>query len=112
MIKIKIKRNPKRNIIDFTVKGHAQADQPGEDIVCAAISAIVQTALFGLKKYLGLEFEYQIKDGFLRCLLADEIANDSQVKAILETMVIGLKETEKEYSQYINLTTEGGGKYV
>ena len=112
MIEITIKRNSNEDIIDFTIGGHAQAAEYGEDIVCAGVSSIVQTALFGLCKYLELEFEYKVEEGFISVRLNDNLAANKEVKAILETMLIGLEETKKEYSQYINFTIEGGGEYV
>lgn len=51
MININIIHHNKE-IVELWVTGHAEYKKKGEDIVCAAVSAVVQTAIEGLKKYL------------------------------------------------------------
>ncbi|MCK8828218.1 ribosomal-processing cysteine protease Prp [Natroniella acetigena] len=103
MITINIERDQVGNIVEFFVEGHADYAPSGEDIICAAVSAILQTAVFGLINYLKLNPEVEVEDGWLSCKLESKIAQDVEVKAILETMVAGLEETEKSYSQYIEI---------
>ncbi|WP_027338579.1 ribosomal-processing cysteine protease Prp [Halonatronum saccharophilum] len=109
MILIKLERDNYNNIIHFSGDGHAEYANSGEDIVCAAVSAILQTAVFGLLSYLEVDLNIEVKDGWLYCDLDSKVAKDLRVKAILETMLIGLKETEKTYGEYLNII-EGGGK--
>ncbi|TDX49001.1 ribosomal-processing cysteine protease Prp [Orenia marismortui] len=109
MITININRNQEGNVVSFFGDGHAEYAEYGQDIVCAAVSAIMQTAVFGLTNYLDFDINIDVKDGWLKCKIDSNIAKDLQVKSILETMVIGLKETEKSYSQYLKIV-EGGGK--
>jgi len=99
------------DIIGFVVKGHADYGEHGEDILCAAVSAIVQTAIFGLIKHLQLDVDYKVKDGWLSCYLISDLASDCKVKAVLETMLIGLEETMESYPEYINII-KGGGSNV
>lgn len=47
MIEIRIRRDSGRLVIDAS--GHAQAAPKGQDIVCAAVSAILETARLGLE---------------------------------------------------------------
>ncbi|HHU69305.1 MAG TPA: ribosomal-processing cysteine protease Prp [Thermoanaerobacterales bacterium] len=116
MIKVKILRNKNGNIYEVDVNGHAEYDELGKDIVCAAVSGIVQTAVFGLIRVLGLQVDLTIEEGFLRfCIPNELLANGdneglrSKVNIILDTMVIGLEEIEKSYSDYIEvLNIEGG----
>ncbi|MGM0501034.1 MAG: ribosomal-processing cysteine protease Prp [Bacillota bacterium] len=110
MITIKIKRI-NDNIVFFSAEGHAEYASDGEDIICAAVSAILQTAAFGLIDYLELKPEINTSDGWLSCQLDQEQAQDKEVQAILGAMVAGLKATVKEYSEYIEIN-EGGGNNV
>jgi uncharacterized protein YsxB (DUF464 family) len=107
MIKIKIDRI-NGTIVSFAAEGHAQYAQQGQDIICAAVSAILQTAAFGLINYLELDPEIATTDGWLSCQLELEVARNNEVQAILETMLAGLEETKKEYPDYIKIN-EGGG---
>lgn len=47
MIKVNVKMNSGDIVID--VKGHAGYAPHGQDIVCAAVSAILQTAVLGIE---------------------------------------------------------------
>ncbi len=109
MISININRDQEGNIISFSGQGHAEYAEYGTDIVCAAVSAIMQTAAIGLDNHLNLNFDIEINDGWLSCQLTSELAQQKEVRAILETMFLGLKSTEESYQKYLKVI-EGGGK--
>lgn len=46
---IKVYISQKEGDISIDVVGHAEYDEYGKDIVCAGVSAIVQTAILGLE---------------------------------------------------------------
>ena len=51
MIKAVIEENEDTRRIDaFSISGHANAGPFGRDIVCAAVSAVVQMALMGVEQ--------------------------------------------------------------
>ncbi len=103
----------------FSVTGHAGFKPHGEDIICAAVSMLAQTALLGLGRYIKKGLRYEIKEqnqtgpGILRCSLPDDLDEAAKIRAeaILETMVIGLKNLEENHPKYIRVL-EGGGPHV
>jgi len=111
MINIHIVRDKERFIREYTVKGHAYAGDPGNDIVCAAVSAIAYTGANALEELAGIRLidgkgpkVLTIKDGYMKCVLPYEIDPDKKntIKIILETMVVGFKQllltpTNKKY---------------
>ncbi|WP_129597315.1 ribosomal-processing cysteine protease Prp [Anaerophilus nitritogenes] len=107
MISISIKRNFKKEIIAYSVIGHANSAEYGKDIVCASISILAQTTILSLHELLGIDVTYEIKDGYLYCDIP-LLTNDLRQKAdlILETMVIGMKGTKESYKQYISFVEE------
>ena len=107
MIKIKITRKQEQ-IVGFSAEGHAEYGTEGQDIICAAVSAILQTAAFGLINYLNIEPEISTSDGWLSCRLEPETAQNKEVQAILGAMLAGLRETVQEYPDYLKII-EGGG---
>jgi uncharacterized protein YsxB (DUF464 family) len=57
------------------VQGHADFRKRGRDIVCAAVSALVQTTLFGLKDILGENgVEVVMESGDVRVSVSPEKA--------------------------------------
>ena len=115
MIKVKIFRKTDGNIDKVDVSGHADYDEYGNDIVCSAVSAIVQTAVLGLTRVLKIKIDLLIEEGILQFKIPKNINNNmySKVNIILNTMVIGLSEIEKSYDEHIEIfNIEGGVWYV
>ncbi len=103
MIKVRIIRSHSDSVIGFSVNGHAGAAPRGQDIVCAAVSSITQTALWGLVKYLNHDVSYEKKRrGRLSVQL--NAKPNAQTDAVLETMILGLLEIEKLHSEYITIS--------
>ncbi|MEN6414495.1 MAG: ribosomal-processing cysteine protease Prp [Veillonellales bacterium] len=101
MVKIEIVRNLAGAITGFSVKGHTNTAPHGEDIVCAGVSALTQTAVLGLQEHLGRSCRLDIASGRLCLELCD--APDGLTGAILETMVLGLAEIAKMNSQSVHI---------
>ena len=89
----------------FEIKDHAGYADYGQDIVCAAISALSQTAVMGLQEVVGIECRVEIQDAYLACRLSQnasaEIWQQSQV--ILQTLAKGLKAIAAEYPDYLSV---------
>lgn len=105
MISIIINKDIEKNIVSFSVKGHAYADEFGNDIVCASISILTQTAVLALHEVGDIDVMYEMYDGFLRCEIPDDIEANQRERAniILDTMLIGIKGTVEMYPDYIKL---------
>lgn len=104
MVVVTIHRE-KDSVQGFSVKGHAGYAERGKDIICAGISAITQTAVIGLIKVLNIEVDVIQKQGFLSCMLPEDLDSNTYEKAeaILETMILGLKEIQREYNEFITI---------
>jgi len=96
----------KGTIKGFSIKGHAGYQPRGEDIVCAAVSMLAQTALLGLGRYIGEGLDYQVDDaGIIKCSLPGNLGELEKIRAeaILTTMIIGLKNLQKNYFKHIRV---------
>ncbi|NLJ71597.1 MAG: ribosomal-processing cysteine protease Prp [Syntrophomonadaceae bacterium] len=93
------------NITSFQVVGHAEYAPLGEDICCAGVSAITQTALIGLLNHLEEEPSYSIDKGNLSVSLADNLSQTDNEKAqiILSTMLKGLESMAESYADFIKV---------
>lgn len=109
MIEVLVRRAPDGAVAEITVTGHAGWAEPGEDIVCAGVSALVVTALIGLKRVAGHPHEGKAKAGRMYCRLLPGGTAESALKAqaVLETTVLGLRDLAKDYKKFIKVT-EGG----
>jgi uncharacterized protein YsxB (DUF464 family) len=105
MIRISVRYGRDGSIEAFSVNGHAGYDEAGRDIVCAAVSAVVQTAVIGLTDVVGLSPEYHRQDGFLQCILPTGLSDKDRKAAglVLHTMLAGLKSIQYGYSDFISI---------
>lgn len=102
MIKIQIFRTLAGEISGFEVNGHANTAPRGQDIVCAGVAALTQTAVLGLERYLSRDFSLKIKEGQLALELTG--LPDALTGAILETMLLGLSEIAKISPNSVRIT--------
>lgn len=89
-----------KGIQEILVTGHAEYDESGKDIVCAAVStAIIVTAnaieLLNLKDHISLVIE----EGYFRL---DVIKDDHTLKQLLKNLEYTLYDLEQQYPSYIN----------
>lgn len=116
MIKVSIQSDKQKNIISFTMKGHAMENRDailaGEayDMVCNSISVLSQSVIIGLDEVLNLNVNYEIGEGYLKVDLngfTREEIKKAQVllktfEKSLESLILGLdmslgKETRCKY---------------
>ena len=106
MIDIKAFRNSNHLLLGFAVRGHANAAPHGQDIICAAVSVLAQTSVFGLERHLSRNISLTISEGNLSFELCD--SPDELTSAILETALLGFREIAKEYPKRVRIFDTGG----
>ncbi|MCX7780829.1 MAG: ribosomal-processing cysteine protease Prp [Negativicutes bacterium] len=102
MIVAKIFRNSEGKIFGYDITGHANTAPHGQDIVCAGVAALSQTAVLGLERHLGRRIELDIASGKLAARLIDP--PDALTDAVLESMVLGLREISSLYPKSVRLS--------
>lgn len=94
-------------ITAFDISGHSGYSKHGEDIVCAAISAITQTAELGITELLRIPAKVNKNDkaGRLTLHLPQEISSSDMEKAqiLLQTMKLALENLLHGYSKYFKM---------
>lgn len=110
MTNVKIFRNQNGDILKYEVSGHADFDDHGRDILCAAVSVLSQTTILALNKVCkinenDIKFCIDEKTGYLEVTLSKSLKQDLRNSAniVLETMVVGLGDLATQYPKYINL---------
>lgn len=103
MITVRIARAGDR-IASYSVSGHSRYAEHGRDIICAAVSAVTQTALGGLQEVAGLDPKVVVDDdqGFLSVDLGSDVTNDA-AQVILATMVAGLRAIAEQNPRYVKI---------
>lgn len=99
------KRN--NSIVSVECDGHTGYGMEGEDVVCAALSSIVQTALLGLLQVVGVNVGYTTdeKRGYLKMTLPDDLDKNRRHECdiVLNTMLLGVADLNQGFSDFVNL---------
>ncbi|NLK01076.1 MAG: ribosomal-processing cysteine protease Prp [Clostridia bacterium] len=108
MIHVHIESDREGRIVGFNIQGHAGFAPHGKDIVCAAVSAVAQTAAIGLKKYFTHLVNVKQYKGSLKLKVSGDIPRKERMiaDAILNTMCWGLKSLEEEYGEYVRVVNK------
>ena len=94
-------------LIGYTSSGHAMYAEAGADIVCAAISALTQSTLNGLKNVLKAPVMFDLDDdgAFIEAVLTPEAseAQIQQAQLLLVTLEQGLQAIQREYPRNLRI---------
>ena len=96
----------KGHVVSVQCKGHSGYAPEGEDIVCAALSAVVQTAVLGVFRVAGVNAEYRTDEekGELFLSLGKMTERERRdCDVILETMLLGIEDLYEGFSAFIKL---------
>ena len=100
-------RKRDNDIISMEIDGHTEYGVEGEDIVCAGLSCIVQTAVLGIFRVAQVNAIYQVDEerGYLLLELPENLTNTERntCNIILQTALIGIADLRDGYSDYIEL---------
>ena len=94
-------------IVKVVCDGHTNYGVSGEDIVCAALSSIVQTAVLGVLTIAGVNLDLQRNEdrGYLSFEVPNNISQTQRhdVSVILNTMLCGISDLREGYSDFVEL---------
>lgn len=105
MTSVKIERE-NGHITKVECDGHTDYGEEGEDIVCAALSSVVQTAVLGLMSVVGINVELKRDDvrGYLYLKLPGLLGQQRHdADIILDTMLCGVADLHEGFSKFIKL---------
>ena len=92
-------------ITGFTVSGHSGYAEAGQDVVCAAISAIVTMAEATINDVCGAKAKVRVKEEDARVTLTLPTSCDEEesVQAVLAGMLLTLCSMRDDYPEYIEV---------
>jgi len=106
MIRVTIERNAHdRSIGGFMIEGHALFANPGNDIVCAGVSAVSVGTVNAIEALSGVELQTRMESGLLQAVVprtADE-SKRADVQLLLESMVVMLETIRQSYGKHVSV---------
>ena len=97
----------KKNVdyVRFSSKGHAGYAEAGEDIVCAAVSALVINTVNSLEKFTEEKFRLKEGDGLVSVVFEGKMTGKGRL--LMDSLLLGLTEIESDYNnQYLRVNIE------
>jgi uncharacterized protein len=102
-------RDSRNRLSSVFAQGHAEAGDHGEDVVCAAVSAIVQAARLGLEAYAGIPLEVRQESGDFWMRWPEANRDDESVRAIVTTAELSIQQIAGQYPAHVRLFRETAG---
>ena len=97
------------DLIGFTYDGHADYDEYGKDIVCAAVTAQCMMVYNGLDEIMKIKnrIDMDQNGGYLSVSIDSASPEEKKAAQILmETLLLGIKAIELQHSNIIKLIEE------
>ncbi len=100
MIQITFHKTRTGDYQGFICSGHAGYAAYGEDIVCAAVSALVINTINSLEEITGEEMEVTAEEnsGLIRCFFARQPLKETS-RVLIDSLVLGLTRIEEQYGK-------------
>lgn len=87
----------------FSARGHVELADPGEDVVCAAVSGILQAARLGLEQHADAVGTAQQRPGELKLELREDRRDLESVAAIVATAELAVEQIARQYPEHVRL---------
>ena len=94
-------RKEKDEIVAFSVTGHAEYADKGQDIVCSAVSALTINAVNSVERFTSDRISAAEADGELHAEIQGTAGPETQL--LLKSMVLGLKSIAEQYPQFVTI---------
>ncbi len=100
MIQITFHKTRTGDYQGFTCRGHAGYAVYGEDIVCAAVSALVINTINSLDEITGEQMDVTAEEdsGTIRCFF-EKLPLKETSRVLIDSLVLGLTRIEKQYGK-------------
>ncbi|MCL6451820.1 MAG: 50S ribosomal protein L27 [Acetobacteraceae bacterium] len=107
MIRVEVRRGPGGGVAGLRVEGHAGYAPRGRDIVCAAVSALVQTAALAVQR-AGGGARCTRAPGGLEIVLGPDLEAEGRVQFLLEAVIEGLEAVRRQHPRHVTVVKVAG----
>ncbi len=99
MINVDLLINKKDKIVGFEIRGHAEYDEYGKDLVCSAVTILAYACINTLDKYAD-NIEFMDNNNLMKILIESD---DTNTDLIFDYFITGIETLLGNYSSYIRL---------
>lgn len=104
MIEVTFSKDSRGRLSSVFATGHAEFGEFPNDVVCAAVSAILQATYAGLQDVAHLQFDGTRVSGRLEIPIPLADRDRLDVGAIVETAAVSLEQLARQYPGHLRVT--------
>lgn len=106
MVTVTVRRDDRGRPASLSATGHAGWADAGEDVVCAAVSAILQAAWLGLEQVAKVPVDGHKGGGNLSLRWPIEVRDSGALGTIVDTTEVSIARIAEQYPQHVGLARE------
>ena len=106
MLEVRFRRDSRDRLSSVFSTGHAGQGEPGEDVACAAVSALLQAAWVGLTDVAHVAVSGHRRTGDLLMRWPEDARDRDDVRAIVATAELAIEQIAKQYRGAIRYVRE------
>ena len=110
MVDVKFMRDSRGRLSSVFATGHAEFGAFPNDVVCAAVSAILQATYAGLEDVAKIKLEGKRLSGELAIHIPEAARDRADVAAIVATAEISLEQLARQYPEHVRVTRNAEAK--
>ncbi|MBV8198933.1 MAG: ribosomal-processing cysteine protease Prp [Candidatus Eremiobacteraeota bacterium] len=103
MLAVTFYRDARDRIAALAARGHADFAEQGQDIVCAAVSAILQAARVGLEEHAGIALRARQRAGSMTLRWPEAARDAESVRAIVATAALAIEAIARRFPDHVQL---------
>ena len=84
----------------ITASGHAGYDEPGKDIVCAAISTLSQVFVASVEELTAAKIKTAQTGGYMEIVIEE---STERAQVLLDSFLLGCRMIADEYPEYVRV---------
>lgn len=107
MLQVTFYRDGLDRLARISAGGHAGFADYGNDVACAAVSAILQAARLGLEAHLGGQVEAGQRSGRLELSWSEPARESESLRAIVTTAELAIEQIAQQYPDHVRLRRSG-----
>ncbi len=107
MVEVRVRRDGRERLSSFLASGHAGWAQSGDDVVCAAVSAVLQAAWLGLSEVAKIDVDGRRESGSLTLAWPEAARGNAAVRAIVATAALSVERIALQYPEHVRVIHEG-----
>lgn len=105
-LEVRFRRDAAGRLSSLAAGGHAGWADAGQDVVCAAVSAVLQAAWLGLSEHAHVRVDAVRRKGELALRWPQDARDRDDVAAIVATAELAIAQIARQYPDHVRCVAE------